>query len=98
MARPLRFVAILKDVVCRFNRLCHTYCLMDKHYHLMIETPDGNLSQSMRQLNGVYIQLFNQRRCLFLREEQMILGEGEELLIAVPTSPAWYPEQHQQIP
>ena len=34
---------------------------MDNHYHLFIETPEGNLSQGMRQLNGVYTQRFN--RC-----------------------------------
>ena len=34
---------------------------MDNHYHLVIETPDGNLSKGMRQLNGVYTQLFNKR-------------------------------------
>jgi putative transposase len=34
---------------------------MDNHYHLVIETPDGNLSKGMRQLNGVYTQTFNRR-------------------------------------
>jgi hypothetical protein len=34
---------------------------MDNHYHLVIETPDGNLSKGMRQLNGVYTQAFNRR-------------------------------------
>lgn len=47
-------------VVCkRFNWMVHSYCLMDNHYHLLIETPDGNLSKGMRQLNGVYTQKFN---------------------------------------
>lgn len=32
---------------------------MTNHYHLLIETPEGNLSLGMRQLNGVYTQLFN---------------------------------------
>jgi putative transposase len=32
------------------------YCLMGNHYHLLIETPDGNLCCGMRQLNGVYTQ------------------------------------------
>ncbi|MBP9011689.1 MAG: hypothetical protein KBG13_10235 [Syntrophaceae bacterium] len=32
---------------------------MDNHYHLLIETPDGNLSGGMRQLNGVYTQKHN---------------------------------------
>ncbi len=35
------------------------YCLMTNHYHLLVETPDGNLSKGMRQLNGVYTQRFN---------------------------------------
>ena len=34
---------------------------MNNHYHLVIETPDGNLSKGMRQLNGVYTQAFNRR-------------------------------------
>jgi REP element-mobilizing transposase RayT len=55
------FVAGLAAVVCRFNWLCHAYCLMDNHYHLVIETPDGNLPPGMRQLNGVYTQWFNRR-------------------------------------
>jgi hypothetical protein len=34
-------------------------CLMDNHYHLLIETAESNLSKDMRQLNGVYTQRFN---------------------------------------
>jgi putative transposase len=32
---------------------------MSNHYHLLIETPDSNLSKGMRQLNGVYTQSYN---------------------------------------
>jgi putative transposase len=32
---------------------------MGNHYHLLVETPEGKLSQGMRQLNGVYTQRFN---------------------------------------
>jgi len=53
------FIKILGDVIDRYNWICYAYCLMDNHYHLLIETPDGNLSQGMRQLNGVYTQKFN---------------------------------------
>jgi REP element-mobilizing transposase RayT len=56
-----RFFDILSTVVERFNWLCHAYCLMGNHYHLLIETLDGNLSKGMRELNGVYTQGFNQR-------------------------------------
>lgn len=55
------FLAVLGKIVERYDWLCHAYCLMGNHYHLMIETPDGNLSQGMRQLNGVYTQTFNRR-------------------------------------
>lgn len=55
------FLTILHCVVVRYNWLCHAYCLMNNHYHLLVETPDGNLSIGMRQLNGVYTQLFNKR-------------------------------------
>lgn len=55
------FLTILHSVITRYNWLCHAYCLMDNHYHLLIETLDGNLSIGMRQLNGVYTQSFNKR-------------------------------------
>ncbi|WP_236015107.1 transposase [Geomonas anaerohicana] len=49
----------LASVVLRYNWICHAYCLMGNHYHLIIETPEANLSQGMRQLNGTYTQTFN---------------------------------------
>ncbi len=55
------FLTILAHVTKRYHWLCHAYCLMGNHYHLLIETPDGNLSLGMRQLNGVYTQARNKR-------------------------------------
>jgi putative transposase len=55
------FLDILDRVNKKYNWYCHAYCLMNNHYHLLIETPDGNLSAGMRQLNGVYTQSFNHR-------------------------------------
>ena len=55
------FLEILDEVIQRFNWVCRAYCLMGNHYHLVIETPDGNLSKGMRQLNGVYTQASNRR-------------------------------------
>ena len=43
------FLKVLHQVKTRYHWLCHAYCLMDNHYHLLIETPDGNLSIGMRQ-------------------------------------------------
>ncbi len=53
------FISILSDTNERYNWLCHAYCLMDNHYHLLIETLDPSLSKGMRHLNGVYTQTFN---------------------------------------
>jgi REP element-mobilizing transposase RayT len=55
------FLDLLHRVNRRYHWLCHAYCLMENHYHLLIETPEGNLSLGMRQLNGVYTQTFNRR-------------------------------------
>ena len=56
-----KFLAILAEVINRFNWVCHAYCLMGNHYHLVVETPEGNLSKGMRQLNGMYTQASNRR-------------------------------------
>jgi REP element-mobilizing transposase RayT len=55
------FLSTFSQVVTQFNWLCYAWCLMDNHYHLLVQTPDGNLSKGMRQLNGVYTQTSNRR-------------------------------------
>lgn len=55
----LRFLDIFGRVCERLGWRCYTYCLLGNHYHLLIETPDANLSRGMRQLNGVYTQYVN---------------------------------------
>jgi putative transposase len=52
---------MLEQANDRYHWLCHAYCLMRNHYHLVIETPDGNLSKGMRHLIGVYSMHFNRR-------------------------------------
>ena len=55
------FLDVLSSVIGQFNWTCYAYCLMSNHYHLLIQTPDANLSKGMRQLNGVYTQAYNRR-------------------------------------
>jgi REP element-mobilizing transposase RayT len=55
------FLDVLAAVWKRYSWAVHAYCLMTNHYHLLVETPDANLSKGMRQLNGVYTQRFNRR-------------------------------------
>jgi len=56
-----KFLEVLGKTIGRFNWLCHAYCLMGNHYHLMIETPDANISKGMRHLNGVFSQAHHKR-------------------------------------
>ncbi len=54
-----RWCELFATVCERFNWVCCAYCLMDNHYHIVVETIEGNLSKGMRHLNGVYTQQFN---------------------------------------
>lgn len=56
-----QFLKILGNVAERYSWLVHAYCLLDNHYHLLVETPQPNLSAGMRQLNGIYAQYFSRR-------------------------------------
>ena len=57
----IRFLQLLERVVAALGWRCHTYCLMTNHYHLLVETPQANISQGMHRLNGVYAKWFNWR-------------------------------------
>jgi len=56
-----RFLETLQTTIERHGWLCHSYCLMSNHYHLLIETPDENLAAGMLLLNGTYARYFNWR-------------------------------------
>ena len=56
------FLGILAESVSRYNIIVHAYCLMPNHYHLLIETPNGNISEPMRYSNQTYTQTINKRR------------------------------------
>lgn len=56
-----QFLDTLARAVQRYNWVLSAYCLMGNHYHLLVETPDANLSRGMQWLNGVYTQRFNRR-------------------------------------
>jgi REP element-mobilizing transposase RayT len=53
------FMAILGDVVKRFDWECRAYCLMANHFHLALRTPEANIGAGMHRLNGLYAQAFN---------------------------------------
>jgi len=55
------FLKIFSDTAHRLNWICHAYCLMRNHYHLLIETPDGILNPGMQYLNSLYARKFNRK-------------------------------------
>ena len=57
-----KFLGYLETASKRYGAVIHVYCLMTNHYHLLLETPRGNLSQIMRHINGAYTTYFNKKR------------------------------------
>lgn len=55
------FVSVLADAIGRYGWRLHAYVLMGNHYHLLVETPEPNLSVGMHRLNAIYSQQFNRR-------------------------------------
>jgi putative transposase len=53
------FLALLDRIRREREWLVHAWCLMTNHYHLVLETPQPDLSAGMQRLNGVYAQWFN---------------------------------------
>jgi len=80
-----KWMPTLGSVCERCHWRCHAYCLMDNHYHIVIETAEPNLSKGMRQLNGVYTQYYNRRHIrvghVFQSRFKEVLVERDEYLL-----------------
>ncbi len=72
------FLEIVEEAIERFNGVCHAFCLMDNHYHLLLETIDANLSKGMRHINGVYTQRFNR---IHQRVGHLFQGRFKSILV-----------------
>ena len=57
-----KFIYFLDLAVKRYKTVIHVYCLLNNHYHLLIETPEGNLSSILHYINTSYTSYFNKRR------------------------------------
>ncbi len=80
-----KFLEYLASATQRYGATIHAYCLMSNHYHLLLETPEGNLSAIMRHINGAYTTYFNIKRKrsghLFQGRYKAILIEVDEYLV-----------------
>jgi putative transposase len=79
------FVELLQETSEDWNVRIAAYCLMPNHYHMLIQTPDANISRAMRHVNGVYTQRFNSRHHhdgqLFRGRYKSILVNGDSYLL-----------------
>ena len=79
------FLNVLANVVARFGWLVHSYSVMNGSYRIILEVPKGNLSRGMRQLNGVYTQIYNKKHDLsgpvFQGRFKSILFEKKSFLL-----------------
>lgn len=80
-----QFLSYLESSVTRYGAIIHAYCLMTNHYHLLLETPQGNLPEIMRHINGAYTNYYNTKRKraghLFQGRYKAILIEADEYLM-----------------
>ena len=81
------FLGVLKETVELFHLKVAAYCLMTNHYHLLLHTPDGNISRCMRHINGVYTQRFNRKYqedgALFRGRYKSIVVDNDNYLLEV---------------
>ena len=73
-----KFLSYLESAKERYGAAIHTFCLMNNHYHLLLETPAGNLSQIMRHINGAYTTYFNVKR---KRSGHLFQGRYKAILV-----------------
>ena len=60
-----RFLETLGEACAKTGWQVHAYCLMGNHFHLVVETPQANLSAGMQWFLGTYTARFNRRHKLF---------------------------------
>jgi REP element-mobilizing transposase RayT len=72
------FLKTLGESVALWNIRVHAFSLMDNHYHLLLETPLGNLSRAMRHINGVFTQRINRK---WERDGSLMRGRFKSILI-----------------
>ncbi len=73
------FLTLLKEAADLWNVHVSAFCLMDNHYHILAQTPQGNLARFMRHLNGVYTQRYNR---LHGYDGQLFRGRYKSILVA----------------
>ena len=77
-----RFLDLLIEISEIWNANIAAYCLMPNHYHVLLQTPDGNISRCMRHLNGLYTQQYNRMHGF---DGQLFRGRYKSILVCDDT-------------
>ncbi|MCP3888454.1 MAG: transposase [Desulfobulbaceae bacterium] len=73
-----KFLGVLQESSEMFGCRVVAFCLMTNHYHILLQTPSGNLSRVMRHVNGVYTQRYNRRHKV---DGQLFRGRYKNVLV-----------------
>ena len=98
-----QFLRVVAEAATAYDLRIMALCLMGNHYHLLLETPDRNLSEAMQFINGVYAQRSNRRyaqtghvfearfRSLVIQRESY-LRRAARYVVRNPVRAKWVPD------
>jgi REP element-mobilizing transposase RayT len=79
------FLASLAETCSRLNVEIHAFCLLRSEYHLLVKTPEANLSRFMRQVDGLYTQQYQRLKridgSLFRGRYKAVLVQADNYLL-----------------
>ena len=79
------FLEGLGETCSRLNVEIHSFCILRNQYHLIVKTPEGNLSRFMRQVDGLYTQQYQRMKrssgSLFRGRYKAVLIQAENYLL-----------------
>ena len=85
------FIELLKDTSEMWNLRITAYCLMPSHYHILVQTPDANISRCMRHIDGVYTQRFNRSPENWRRSQLKLKRRYANTTALLMKMKCWYP-------
>lgn len=77
------FLQLIGDIYKKYGIEIHAYCLMDNHYHLLVRTPELNLSKAMKHLQALYTRIYNK---IINSDGPIFRGRYKAVLIESTTS------------
>lgn len=81
------YISILNDVIIKYNFFIHCFVIMQNHYHMLIETPNGNLSMGMKKMNRDFAKATNlklgRKGSIFKQRYKAILIDKENYYLNV---------------